>query len=732
MAGWQGAQNCRWAGWRWLLACWAAFCLALPAHGAATWSVDATATGTPARLGLTGQLVVADADRGRTGSVFVAAVLPDASIYALANGNWTRAAATGMPAYFDGVLGTHALNVLAGLDATALAGTAIYAGYGESLQAMLEQQRYARIYSVPGSQSGPATAGDWLTFTLNVQDFAYPERSAATVDRVIALHERYKVPVDIYLTDNALATFEASYPELVARLRGSPYVALNYHIRPPKPYYTGYDWAGLSALSAADQLTRIRDYESHVTDLVTGQPGSASGGFARLKQLTGANPVIAAFQADAALYASVSQVFRDLGASMTISHTAPYINLGATASGLALRPEHHDLKLFQSPGQSAASLIEAGFSAAHSTAGAASPYVVGVKMHDNDFFALASAWTTTYINASRQPPWNPATLAGLKTDADMQAQWTLYEDAVAWADSNRNRVAAVNALALGAALAAAPAAPLLYVSGTMHIESSRLRWPDPDKLLAFFQRATAAGKVGSQSSGMRWSIGADIGWLTGEPRAGEIIRALSALGVEWDVHVHSATDRAAAAQKIIALGGTPNTVASGVMASDIETMRSAQAGTGGYAWQADSLWGLVRAGNHGNGSEDLSNGLWQPRSNSDWQAHDPASGRLVAVGGGSRTLAGAEALATQMAQGAPGAQGGYTAPVYSATLMVDQLTFTVADAASATPTRDGIDQIEAFASRMGVLPQVRWASLSGTASAWRAAGAVPSRIANTQ
>lgn len=727
MARLHGTQNYYGAWGKWLVACWSALCLALPAQGAATWSVSATAVGTPAQLSLTGQLAVADADRGQTGSVFVVALPPDAGAYVLANGGWSRvSSADNVPAYFDGTLGTHTLNVLSGANVTALAGMAIYAGYGKSLQTMLELRQFDRLYTVPGSLSGPAKAGDWLTFSLNVQDFAYPDRSADTVDRIITLHERYKVPVDIYLTDYSLSTFESSYPALVTRLLSSPYVALNYHLRPPKPYYTGYDWAGLSAMSAADQLTQIRNYESHVTDLTTGQPGSADGGFARLKQLTGANPVIAAFQADAALYASVSQVFRELGASMTISHTAPYINLGTTALGLAVRPEHYDLKLFQSPGQNAGSLIEAGFTAAHGTAGAASPYVVGVKMHDNDFFALASAWTTTYINASRRPPWNPATLAGLKTDTDIQAQWTLYEGAVAWADSNRARVAAANALALGAALAAAPATPLLYVSGTMHIESNRLRWPNPDNLLAFFRRATATGKVGSQSTAMRWSVGADVGWLTGEPRAGEIIRTLSALGVEWDIHVHSASDRAVAAQKIIALGGAPNTVASGVMASDIETMRSAQAGTGGYAWQADSLWGLVREGSHSNGSEDLSNGLWQPRSNSDWQAHDPAAGRLVAVGGGSRTLTAAEALATQMAQ------GGYTAPVYSATLMVDQLTFTVAGAASATTTSDGIDQIEAFAGRMGVLPHVRWASLSGTAAAWRAAGAVPSRIANTQ
>lgn len=576
-------------------------------------------------------------------------------------------------------------------------------------------------------RAGAATAGDWLTFTLNVQDFAYPERSAATVDRVITLHEQYKVPVDIYLTDAALANFEASYPALVNRLRTSAYVGLNYHIRPPKPYYSGYEnWAKFLNLSTSEQLASIRNYESHLTDPVTGLPTTTAGGFTRLKQLTGSNAVIAAFLADPAVYPSVSQVFQELGANMGISHSAPYINLGTQNLGLNIRPEHYDLLLFQSPGQSAAGLIEAGFASAHSTAGAASPYVVGVKMHDNDFFAQASAWTTTYLSDRRYPRWNLNTVAPLKSEADMQAQWTLYEEAVAWADSNRARIAVANGLGLNAAIAAAPVQPLLYVSGTIHIETEVAKWPDPDKLIAFFKRATAAGKVGSQSSGMRWSIGADIGWLNGEKRAAEIISTLSALGVEWDVHVHNASDRAAAAQRIVALGGTPNTVLSGVQTSDIDSVRSAQLGKQGFSWQARELWGIARAGNHGKGSEDFSIGLWQPRSSADWQAHDPAAS-LLAVGGSNRALAGAETLAAQLTT-----TGGYTAPIYSATIMVDSATLTVSDAANATTSSDGIDAIEAFASRMGARSNVRWATLSSTANAWRSVGAIPSRVASSQ
>lgn len=617
-------------------------------------------------------------------------------------------------------------NLLAGLEADATYGAAavIYNCQAQTNLTYSSDPAHTVPAVVPTASPPATSAGDWLVFTLNVQDFAYPERSAATVDRVITLHESYQVPVDIYLTDTMLAHFESNYPALMTRLLASPYVALNYHIRPPKPYYVGYDWSGLTTLASSDQLSQIRNYESHVTDLATGLPGSSTGGFLRLKQLTGSNPVIAAFQTDAALYSPVSQVFRELGASMTISHSAPYINLGTTAMGLYVRPEHFDLLLFQSPGQSASSLVETAFSTAHSTSGAASPYVVGVKMHDNDFFALASAWTTTYVNAPRRPPWNTTTLAGLKSEADMQAQWTLYEGALAWAKSNRSRVASANAKGMAAILAAAPAVPLLYVSGTMHIESSPTRWPTPDKLLSFFQRAVNAGKIGAQSTGMRWSIGADVGWLTGEPRAGELIRALSALGVEWDVHVHNAADRVSAAQRIIALGGTPTSLLSGVMVSDMDTVRAAQSGTGGYSWQAASLWGIVRSGNHSAGSEDFSSGLWQPRSSTDWQAHDP-SASLVAVGGGARSLAGAEAMAAQLAQG-------YTAPVYSATVMVDPFTLTVSDAANASTSSDDIAKIESFASRVGARSNVRWATPAGTAAAWRAAGLVPSRIASTQ
>lgn len=137
--------------------------------------------------------------------------------------------------------------------------------------------------------------------------------------------------------------------------------------------------------------------------------------------------------------------------------------------------------------------------------------------------------------------------------------------------------------------------PLLYVSGTMHIENNPQRQPQNiDAVIEFFRRATATG--------MKWSIGADIGWLEGEPRVGEVIRATEALGVEWDVHAHSAADRLRCVAKITALGGHPNTVVSGLTVAEIDALRTSQT-SNGVTWTPAVLYGLVLQTGHGFGSD---------------------------------------------------------------------------------------------------------------------------------
>lgn len=548
---------------------------------------------------------------------------------------------------------------------------------------------------------------DFLHFSINVQDFAYPERSAATVERILDLHERYGIPVDFYLTDTLLAYFEDNQPALMARLLASPVAGLAYHIRPPRPYYDGYDWAGLRQLDEATLYTRIQTYESHLLDLATGEPTARIGGFQHLRTLTGERPLVAAFSTDEAFAAVPAQVFADLGARFRIRHGG-ITNLGERRDGMDVRPEHFDLLLFESPGRPAAELIAEALTTAHQTSGTRAPYFVGVKMHDNDFFADHSAWTETYLNHGRKPVWDLSFRSPLLDDTAQAAQWANYEAAVAYAAGATALVGTVNAEGVADLLAAASASPLLYVAGTMHIENNPSTWPDPEDLKAFLARAMATG--------MRWSVGADIGYLTNDPRAPNLVRELAAMGVDWDIHAHAADDRLRVAETLASLGVTPDTVVSGLQIDEIDATRAEQVSPDGYHWRGDSLYGLTRAPSHAEGSEDFSFGLYRPASSAAWMNHDP-SANLISIGGGTRDILEAEILAQSIAA------GGYTAPVYSAAIMVSPTTLHLARS-SAT----GIAEIEAWAARMNSLPAVRWATLRETATAWQAAGAVPSRI----
>jgi hypothetical protein len=531
-----------------------------------------------------------------------------------------------------------------------------------------------QLFSFAPPHSPSRQLADFLIFSINVQDFAYPELSAATVARVLDIHEQYGIPVDFYLTDTMLAIFEKDYPALLVRLQAAPLAGLAYHIRPPKPYYENYDWAGLGNLSTEQRYAAILNYESHEVDLVTGQPTSQDGGFAHLRSITmGAVP---------------AQVFADLGASFRIRHGTT-TNLGDRQDGLYIRPEHYDLLLFQSPGGDAGSLIGAAFDSGHEADGAKAPYFVGVKMHDNDFFADHSAWNETYIFHSRHPNWDLTAKSPLLSQSEQDAQWAIYQAAVAYAAAQKRRIGTVNSDGLAAMLATPRPAPVLYVSGTLHIESNPISWPDPAVLKSFLTRALAAGKVGGQATGMRWSIGADIGYLTNDPRARQLMLDTQAMGVEWDIHAHADADRIKVAETIAGYGGQHNDVVSGLQYPEIDALRAPRTSASGYHWQAGSLYGITSDPGHADGSDDTSFGLYRPESSAGWRNHDPGA-NLVAVGGGSRDIVEAETLADRLAT------AGYWAPVYSATVMVSPTTLKTVSGSFA-----GIADIEAWAARMG-------------------------------
>lgn len=569
----------------------------------------------------------------------------------------------------------------------------------------------------PTAQRTTAGTGDYVMFAINVQDFSYPELSIATVRRILDIHEANQVPVDIYLTTTSADLFASMAPDLIERLRTSSVASVSYHVRPPSPYYTDYDWAGLAILSRDEQEAAILEYETHGLDLVTGEPTSESGSYAKLAETMGYAPVVVGAQTNGGLGPAVNAVFRRLGARLLVEHGRA-INLGESRDGIALRPEHYDLMLFQHIGEKPKVLLKNALAEAKATPGTFAPYFIGVKMHDNDFFAAESAWVTNYARGPKRPPFDPTRLSALLTDSEQEAVWKQYEKTVRFVGRKRATYQPVNAPIVVDMLdgGGETQAASLFLSATMHIESNPASWPDADALVAFLERATRAGNVGSQTSGMRWSIGADIGWLRSEPRAGEIIRRTEALGVAWDVHAHQMSDRADVYSEIQRLGGHPNDVASGLVYSEIDALRDPLRGSSGTDWQAEVLWGVVWLPRHGTDSDDLAVGIWRPKSSAEWTTHD-ANGNLIAVGGGSRELSAIERFAQTVAE-----DDGRLPPVLSATVMVSPRMLVIPD------TSDGIDAIESWASRVGAMRGIRWATIRETADAWVAAGSVPSRM----
>lgn len=257
----------------------------------------------------------------------------------------------------------------------------------------------------------------------------------------------------------------------------------------------------------------------------------------------------------------------------------------------------------------------------------------------------------------------------------------------------------------------APAQPtsasptLLYISGTTHIESKPQAWPNIDEFLNFLQQVTALG--------MKWSVGADIGWLQGEPRAAELIQASEALGVQWDVHTHNPEDRAKAAYLITQMGGHPTTVVSGMLVSEFNSI--APQTYQGFTWTPQVLWGGTNCPGHRPGCDDLATGIWIPLSAEQYTVHNP-NGTLIRVGGGTHQLADGLNLAQAIANGE------YPYPVISFTLMVSPTSITIVN------SNDGLPEIISFANQVNQYPFVRWENIEETAQAWVKAGSVSSRI----
>lgn len=286
----------------------------------------------------------------------------------------------------------------------------------------------------------------YVSFSLNMQDFAYPDESAAVLRKALELHEKYAIPVDVFLTGTIAKYYAEHAPDIIEQLKASPVAAVSYHVRPPAPYTNDFDWYGLGSMSEAEQYSVIMEYETHDIDLVTGQSLNAVGGYQLVKELIGYAPYAAGIPSSAGLTAAVDKAMVALGAQMDIVHSNTAMNLGDKKNGLFIRPETIDLKLFEHSGEDGADILRTALAQAPAIAGAQVPYFVNVKMHDNDFFATASAWTTVYLarGTHRRPPFDLSLKAPLLDDATREAIWQQYESMLESVQSQKNDLGSVN------------------------------------------------------------------------------------------------------------------------------------------------------------------------------------------------------------------------------------------------------------------------------------------------
>ncbi len=253
-----------------------------------------------------------------------------------------------------------------------------------------------------------------------------------------------------------------------------------------------------------------------------------------------------------------------------------------------------------------------------------------------------------------------------------------------------------------------PTYTLLYISATMHIETKSDSWPrDVDAFLTFLEATTSAG--------MRWSIGADVGWLENGTRAAEIIQRASAMGVQWDVHAHKAEDRARAAYLLSQYGVKPTSVVSGMMIDEFDGLFQPLTYQG-YTWAPQVVWGGVYCVGHRPGCDDTSISLYRPTSSAEYTTHNP-DGALIRVGNTDHQLATVENLLLQIA-----GHEYSDVPVMSFTIMVEPETLQIVN------SEDRLDELLVFVEKVRQNPAVRFGTIEEAAFAWDNAGSVPIQI----
>lgn len=117
---------------------------------ATSFSAHADVTGSSAAPTITAALSVASADKGKTGKLYAAYLLPNGLLYFLTPTGWVRYDGTALPVYSETTLGEHTVVLWPGRALSGMANAVFYVGYGLSESDLLEKRKYSSIYTVVG------------------------------------------------------------------------------------------------------------------------------------------------------------------------------------------------------------------------------------------------------------------------------------------------------------------------------------------------------------------------------------------------------------------------------------------------------------------------------------------------------------------------------------------------------------------------------------------------------
>lgn len=546
------------------------------------------------------------------------------------------------------------------------------------------------------STSISSTSGKYLEFSVVAQEFWYKNQSIETMNRLIDLHEQYNVPLDVIVDDPTFQLYLEQSPELVQRLKNSSVVAVNYHFRPPYPFYTRFDFRGLAKLSASDKEAAIREYFEHAIDLTTGMPTDALGGYAFIKEQMGYAPIMAGMITEAAFGPTLVKLYKEYGAQMLIQHSDYAIPLGTVRDGMPVRPEDYPVILSEHYADTPQDIIDSDWT------GSSAAQFKSIKTHDNDFIATSSAWLSIYMSergtGSKQPPFDLSVhdqYAELLSEQERENRWTQYEALLSYAHSQRDVYTLSNAKTVAAVVTGqsdkAPVTsndvqPPIYVSLVSHNEEPLSRrypnFPEDeasfekhrDQVVAFAQKLYELDVPYSWQSD--WAFLTAVQQFddgTASTNGKNMVQYLSEdLGVEVDAHAHQTRYNYADVNYLIqSLGITPTGVVGGLIVHPVSDSqydgitKSIQSTLDpSYIWTPKILWG----GGSGLHLQDVdASGVWKPKDASHF--FEPSEeGALTAVGTYTSDWAGVKALLAERAAGRLRSDVMYTVSV-----MVDQI-----------------------------------------------------------